>query len=140
VAQQQSKSINDVTEAELAVLRLLWEQPAAPIRGIMQTLYPAGTQSDYATVQKLLERLEAKRCVMRDASAVPHRFSAAVGRGELIGRRLREMADKLCGGSIAPLVTNLVESRALTPREIGQLRELIDRLDKTPKHPAKKRR
>ena len=140
MAQQQPKPAGDVTEAELAVLRLLWERPASPIRDIMRELYPAGTQSDYATVQKLLERLEAKRCVPRDASEVPHRFSAAVGRGELIGRRLREMADKLCGGSVAPLVTNLVESRALTPREIGQLRELIDRLDKTPKNPAKKRR
>lgn len=137
---QQPKPVGDVTEAELAVLRLLWGQPAAPIREIMQQLYPAGTQSDYATVQKLLERLEAKRCVTRNASEVPHRFSAAVGRGELIGRRLREVADKLCGGSVAPLVTSLVESRALTPREIGQLRELIDRLDKSPKTNAKKRR
>ena len=127
------KQVADVTEAELAVLRLLWEQPDSPIREIMQRLYPSGTPSDYATVQKLLERLEQKRCVARDASAVPHKFSAAVGRGELIGRRLREMADKLCGGSVAPLVTNLVESRALTPREIGELRELIDRLDRTPR-------
>ena len=134
------KPVNDVTEAELAVLRLLWEQPASPIREIMRKLYPAGTASDYATVQKLLERLEGKWCVTRDASEVPHRFSAAVGRGELIGRRLREMADKLCGGSVAPLVTNLVESRALTPREIGQLRELIDRLDTRSKNSAKKRR
>jgi len=136
----QQKPINDVTEAELAVLQVLWDTPASPIREIMRTLYPAGTPSDYATVQKLLERLEQKRCVTRDASAVPHKFSAAVARGELIGRRLREMADKLCGGSVAPLVTNLVESRALTPREIGELRQLIDRLDKTAKSPAKKRR
>ena len=140
MAQQQQRSAGDVTEAELAVLQLLWAQPASPIREIMQKLYPSGTPSDYATVQKLLERLEAKRCVTRDASAVPHRFSAAVGRGELIGRRLREMADKLCGGSVAPLVTNLVESRALTPREIGELRELIDRLDRAPKNSVKKRR
>jgi predicted transcriptional regulator len=58
----------------------------------------------------------------------------------LIGRRLREMADKLCGGSVAPLVTNLVESRALTPIEIGQLRELIDKLDRTPTNKPRKRR
>lgn len=135
-----AKLTNDVTEAELAVLRLLWEMPAAPIREIMLRLYPAGTQSDYATVQKLLERLEQKRCVRRDASQVPHRFSAAVGRGDLIGRRLREMADKLCGGSVAPLVTSLVESRSLTADEINQLRELIDRLDQSSTPNTKKRR
>jgi predicted transcriptional regulator len=39
------------------------------------------------------------------------------------------VADKLCGGSMTPLITSLVESRALTRRELGELRELIDRLD-----------
>jgi predicted transcriptional regulator len=135
-----AKVTSDVTEAELAVLQMLWHMPMSPIREIMRRLYPAGTQSDYATVQKLLERLEQKGCVERDASEVPHRFSAAIARRDLIGRRLREMADKLCGGSVAPLVTSLVESHALTPSEIDELRELIDRLDQSPKPPAKKRR
>jgi BlaI family transcriptional regulator, penicillinase repressor len=70
---------------------------------------------------------------------VPHRFAAAVGRGELIGRRLRAMADKLCGGSLSPLLTNLVESRSLTPREISDLRGLIDQLDRKTKSNAKRR-
>jgi BlaI family transcriptional regulator, penicillinase repressor len=118
----------DVTDAELAILRRLWDGGTATIRQLTDELYPGGGASRYATVQKLLERLEGKRHVTRDADDVPHRFSAAVGRAELIGRRLRTMADKLCDGSLAPLLTNLVESRALTPREIGELRDLIDRL------------
>ena len=126
----------DVTDAELAVLKRLWAAGSATIRDITDALYPGGGASRYATVQKLLERLETKGHVSRDAGGVPHRFAAAVDRPELIGRRLRSMADKLCGGSLAPLLTNLVESRALTSREIGELRDLIDRLDRTPRSNA----
>jgi BlaI family penicillinase repressor len=123
----------DVTETELAVLEELWAADAADepatIRAISDRLYPGGGAAHYATVQKLLERLEAKNFVRRDDSAMAHRFTASVKRDELIGRRLRAMADKLCGGSMTPLITSLVESRALTKRELSELRELIDKLD-----------
>lgn len=122
----------DVTEAELAVLRGLWERSPGTIRELTERLYPGGSTSHYATVQKLLERLEDKGFVTRDASGSPHRFVAAVGQGELIGRRLREMAEKLAGGSVVPLVTQLVKGRALSKSEIGELRELIDELDRRP--------
>ena len=120
----------DVTEAELAVMEQLWlaAEPAT-IRAITERLYPRGGAAHYATVQKLLERLEGKAFVRRDAGAIPHKFSPAVGRDELIGRRLRAVAEKLCGGSMTPLLTSLVESRSLTKRELAELRELIDRLD-----------
>ena len=132
----------DVTEAELAVLEQLWAAAGEPatIRTITERLYPRGGSAHYATVQKLLERLEAKSCVRRDDSDIPHRFSAAVGRDQLIGRRLRAVADKLCGGSMTPLLTNLVESRALNARELAELRELIDRLDAKPAAARKARR
>src|SRR5687767_2026925 len=102
----------DVTETELAVLEQLWAAAAADepatIRAISDRLYPGGGAAHYATVQKLLERLEAKKFVRRDDSAMAHRFTASVKRDELIGRRLRAMADKLCGGSMTPLITSLV--------------------------------
>lgn len=121
----------DVTETELAVLEQLWaaDEPAT-IRSISERLYPNGGAAHYATVQKLLERLEAKKFVRRDDSALAHRFTPAVAREELIGRRLRAVADKLCGGSMTPLITSLVESQALTKRELSELRELIERLDR----------
>src|SRR5688572_4327902 len=81
------KPQQDVTDAELAVLQHLWDVGQTTIRAITDALYPGGGASRYATVQKLLERLEAKGHVTRDAGTVPHRFSAKVGRRELIGRR-----------------------------------------------------
>jgi predicted transcriptional regulator len=77
----------------------------------------------------LLERLESKGYVRRDRSASVHVFAAAVGRDELIGRRLRSIADKLCGGSLTPLLSHLIQSRSLSARERQSLRELIENLD-----------
>ena len=124
-----SKTKRDVTEAELAVLRELWERGPATIRDLTDRLYPDGSASSYATVQKLLERLEAKACVARNRVEVPHVFAAAVARDELIAQRLEALADSLCEGSIAPLLTNLVGQRRLSESERDALRALVDNLD-----------
>jgi predicted transcriptional regulator len=129
----------DVTEAELSVLQVLWEKGPATIRQITDALYPDGGASHYATVQKLLERLEAKRCVRRDRSLYVHVFSAAIDRDELIGRRLRAVAETLCGGSLTPLLTHLARAKPLTDEERRALRALIDEPDPASKPKGKHR-
>jgi len=47
----------------------------------------------------------------------------------VIGRRLQDMAEKLCGGSLTPLLTHLVRHRQLSARERQELRDLIDEAD-----------
>lgn len=122
----------DVTEAELAVLEVLWAEGSAPIRRIVDLVYPAGGAAQYATVQKLLERLEAKHCVERDRSGFAHQFRAAVQREDLIGRRLQDVAAKLCEGSLTPLLLHLVQGVRLSPQERDALRKLVDQPDDAP--------
>jgi predicted transcriptional regulator len=121
---------HDVTDAELAVLQVLWDEGEATIRRLTDALYPGGGDVAYATVQKLLERLEAKGHVARDRSGHAHRFRARTDRDTLVGRRLRAMAEKLCGGLMAPLLTHLVRAETLSARERQELRALIDELDR----------
>ena len=128
-----ARTPRDVTSAELAVLQALWNQRSATIRRLTDILYPKGTNAHYATVQKLLERLESKGCVERDRRVWPHAFEAKVDREELISRRLHAMAQTLCDGSVAPLLTNLVRGKRLSAEERQSLRELLDELDKKPK-------
>jgi len=66
--------------------------------------------------------------VRRDRSETVHAFSATVGREELIGRRLRNVAEQLCGGSLAPLITHLVTAEKMSAEERRELRELIERM------------
>jgi predicted transcriptional regulator len=122
--------VHDVTDAELAVLQALWERGEATIRQLTDAIYPEGTPSHYGTVQKLLERLEVKGCVRRDRNSWPHSFAPAVSRDELIGLRLRVMAEKLCGGSLSPLLTHLVEFERLSPQQLQTLRDRLDELDR----------
>ena len=125
----------DVTDTELSILQALWDRQPATIRQLTEVLYPRGGQAHYATVQKLLDRLEAKGFVRRRRGGGPHEFEATIGRDELIGRRLEDVAEKLCGGSLTPLLTHLVRTRRLTSRERRELRDLIDQLDA--KNPAR---
>ena len=118
-----------VADAELAVLKILWDRGASTIRRITDLLYPDGETSHYATVQKLLERLQAKSCVRRRAEGRGHVYSAAVERNDLIAHRLRETADKLCEGSLTPLLTHLVSATKLTRKELAALRAIVDGRD-----------
>jgi predicted transcriptional regulator len=134
-----ARTPQDVTEAELAVLQVLWDQGPATIRQITDVLYPDGTTAHYATVQKLLERLESKRHVTRDRRPAAHAFRAAIDRDELIGRRLQAVAEQLCGGSLTPLLTHLVRAQCLSPQERHDLRDLINELDRQKKGKADRR-
>jgi predicted transcriptional regulator len=124
-----ARTPQDVTDAELAVLQALWAGGPATIRRLTAVIYPEGGTAYYATVQKLLERLESKNCIRRERASGAHVFSATIRQEELIGRRLRAMAAKLCGGSLTPLLTQLVKAERLTARERQELRALIDELD-----------
>ena len=125
-----SQRNQDVTEAELALLQVLWDDGPATIRQLVERVYKQTGTSVYATVQKLLDRLEAKGCVERERGGPVHIFRAAINRDELIGRRLRAVADSLCGGSLSPLLTHLVEGRGLSEQERRELRGLIEKLDR----------
>jgi BlaI family penicillinase repressor len=119
------KSIN-VTEYELAVLEVLWRRRSATIREITEEVYGEFSTTAYATVQKLLERLERKACVSRDRSAFAHVFRATIDRSDLIGQELESLAEKLCGGSLTPLLVHLAESTKLTDRQRKMLRKLVN--------------
>lgn len=130
----------DITEAELVLMHRLWDAGRASIRQLTDLLYPAGGAAQYATVQKQLERLEAKGFVTRDRSLFVHVFEPAVDRDELIGRRLRTMAEKLCGGSLVPILSHLARTKALSPQERQALRELIDDGGELPRQKGKQRK
>lgn len=118
--------LQDVTDAELAVLHLLWQQGASAVRPLAETLYPdRSTPAGVATVQKLLERMEDKGCVARQKGTGPQVFEATVARDDLIDRRLRVMANQLCEGSLTPLLTNLVKAGKLSNKERQELKELL---------------
>ncbi len=116
----------DLSEAEIEVLKALWDLGPAPVREINRELAARGRRWAYTTVSTLLLRLTAKGCVASDGSAVPHIFRATVSRDEMLERRLRDTADEFCDGEPAPLVLALVQRHRFTPEELARFQRLLD--------------
>jgi BlaI family transcriptional regulator, penicillinase repressor len=122
-------NIEPVTDGELSILEVIWEQGTPTTRDIAAAVYEKVSDSKMASVQKLLERLETKGCVSRDRRERAHRFGAMVSREDFLRHRLQGLADRHCDGAIVPLVTTLLRSKkGLSKKNGEQLRQLIDEL------------
>jgi len=115
-----------LANAELAVMEQLWEKKSLTARQLREKLYPDSTKAQHGTVQRLLQRLEDKGYIERDRSQFVHLFSARVSRQMYAGNQLELLAEKLTGGSLAPLITHLVEKKKLSREEIDRLRVILD--------------
>jgi BlaI family penicillinase repressor len=118
-----------LANAELAVMELLWTEERATARHIREQLYPEG-KNQHGTVQRLLQRLEEKGYVRRQAGLPVHLFSATVSREDYATGQLESLADRLTGGSLAPIMTRLVEQKRISHSEIARLRRILDEHDR----------
>lgn len=115
-----------LANAELAVMEQLWQQKRMTARDIREQLYPGASRAQHGTVQRLLQRLGDKGFIDRDRELPVHLFSAAISRQAYAGSQLETLADKLTGGSLAPLITHLMQEKKISRKEIEQLRRILD--------------
>lgn len=115
-----------LTNAELAVMELLWDRERLTARQIREALYPDAEKAQHGTVQRFLQSLEAKGFVARDRSLPVHLFSATVDRETYAGRQLESLADRLTGGSLAPFLSHLLAAERIAPDELARLRRMLD--------------
>ena len=118
-----------ISEAELEVLKALWDLGPSTVRVVNAALQERDRRWAYTTVLTLLQRLEAKGYTRSDKARPAHVFAAVVSREQLLGRQLRNLADRLCDGTASPLLLALVEDGRLSAKDVRELRRLLDRLD-----------
>lgn len=127
--------LQPLANAELAIMNLLWQQDRMTARHIREELYPDETKAQHGTVQRLLQRLEDKGYIKRDRSIGIHFFTAAIDRKAYAGNQLESLASRLTGGSLAPLITHLVETKKISRNDLEELREILNEtLDKGKKN------
>lgn len=119
-------AIPPLANAELAVMELLWDEGPLTARHLRERLYPGAEKAQHGTVQRLLQRLEDKAFVERDRDLPVHLFCASVTREEYAGSQLESLAQRLTGGSLAPLVTHLVEQKRISRADIERLRQILE--------------
>lgn len=119
-----------VTDAELAVLKILWQRGPLTAKAITNAIYPDGAESEFASVHSFLQRLERKGLVDRDRSSYVHSFSATVSQADVAGQELETLAARLGEKSIAPLIMQLVEQKRLSEKEVAEIRKLLNKYPK----------
>ena len=115
-----------IPNSELAVMELLWRKGRLPARQILERLYPDSATSQHGAVQSLLRRLMQKGFVVRDRDVGVYLFSAVPSREEYAGDRLDALAGRLTGGSVVPIITQLLAADRLPREEIERLRRILE--------------
>lgn len=135
MAPRQHKPTPAITDAELTILKALWDGGPATVRELLARL---GTEWAYTTVQTLVGRLVDKGHVRADRRDLAHVFAATTARDELAHRRVGEVADALLDGAVAPLVLRLVEKGRFTAAEIESFRRLLREAERRSRGPEER--
>ena len=124
-----SKRDYELGEAELEVLRILWEVGPLTVREVLERLHDRNRKIAYTTVLTFLTRLEQKGYVSSDKDEQAYRYKAKVSRQSVAKSRVRSLLEQLYDGAAGPMVLQLIENEKFTDDEISQLRKLIDGVD-----------
>src|SRR5581483_12454578 len=112
------------TDAELAILRVLWARGPSTVRQVAEAL---GKDTGYTTALKLLQIMTEKQLVVRDESERTHVYAAASTEDQTQRQLVSDLVDRAFGGSAAKLVLQALAAKKATPAELAEIRKLIDR-------------
>jgi predicted transcriptional regulator len=113
------------TDAELAILRVLWERGASTVRQVHEAL--AGTrETGYTTTLKLMQIMTDKGLVKRNETARTHVYSPMAGQEQTERQLVQDLVDRAFGGSAAQLVLRALAADGTTDAELREIRRLID--------------
>jgi predicted transcriptional regulator len=113
------------TDAELAILRVLWSRGPSTVRQVHDAL-TGERATGYTTALKLLQIMSEKGLVARDETDRSHVYSARLSEGETQRQLLDDLLGRAFGGSATKLVMQALSADKATPAELAEIRRLID--------------
>jgi len=117
-----------ISEAEWAVMELLWDKSPQTSAVLCEALGKT-RQWKRATVMTLLSRLIAKGVIATEGTGRPWSYASAVPRERCIAQETRGFLDRLFNGALLPMVAHCLEHQKLSPKELSDLRALLDQAD-----------
>jgi BlaI family transcriptional regulator, penicillinase repressor len=115
------------TDAELAILTVLWRLGPSTVRDVHEALHPTqGT--GYTTVLKLMQLMAQKGLVIRDETSRSHVYRAATAAAQTQRRLIGDLMDRAFAGSASQLVMRALSVKRASPEELEQIRTLLDQL------------
>ena len=110
------------TDAELAILRVLWTRGPSTVRQIAEVM---GRESGYTTFLKLLQIMTEKRLVVRDESSRTHVYEAAYSQDQTQRQLVTDLLERAFDGSAAQLVLQALAAAKSSPEELAEIRKLL---------------
>jgi len=114
-----------LTPAELEIMKVLWETGGGTVRSVREKL-PGHPGPAYNTVQTLLNILHRKGKVKRTLKGKSYEYAPKVSREGAVSHAIRDLLDRLFGGSAEDLVMTLLKDRHLTPEKLEHLKQLVE--------------
>jgi len=114
------------TDAELAILRVLWERGPSTVRQVHDVLVERVGPTAYTTALKLLQIMTEKGLVRRDDTDRTHVYQARLSEEQTQRQLVRDLLDRAFGGSSSKLVLQALSARRATAEELGEIRKLIE--------------
>jgi predicted transcriptional regulator len=116
------------TDAELAILEVLWRRGPSTVREVHEAL--AERQTGYTTVLKLMQIMVDKRLLARDEAQRSHVYRPLADQERTRRLLVAELCDKAFGGSAVELVMHALSEKKATPAELAEIRGIIDDYEK----------
>ena len=121
---RRKKTIDSLTPLELQIMQVLWSEGPGNVQHVQRAL-AAETELAYNTVQTMLNILERKGRVQRTLEGRAFVYSAVVSEETVLGQAVRDLVERMFGGSSEQLVMSLIKSRQVDPERIADLSRRI---------------
>ena len=120
---------NKPTESELDILSVLWERELATVREVYEVLNKTKPMG-YTTVLKLMQIMDEKGLVTRDTQTKAHFYRANLEQKEAQQSYVRNLLDKVFGGSAKQLVLQALETQPASAEEMKEIRRILKQAEK----------
>ena len=123
------RTIPQPTDAELAILKVLWQQGPSTVRQVNEIINqdrPTG----YTTTLKLMQIMSEKGLVDRDLSKRTHVYKAKVAEETTQGRFVKDIIDKVFSGSAEKLVMKALSAKKISPAELAKIKNMLNEMEK----------
>jgi BlaI family penicillinase repressor len=116
------------TEREMAILGVLWTRGPSTVRDIHEALHQ-NVETGYTTTLKLMQIMVEKGLLVREDDGRRHIYRPALSEEKTQKQLLGDLLDKVFAGSAAKLVMRALAARKVSPKELQQIRELLDEME-----------
>jgi predicted transcriptional regulator len=112
-----------LTKLELQIMQVIWKRGTSNVNAVQEGLEQ---QLAYTTVQTMLNILERKGKLKRKLRGRAYEYSATVTEAKALNHAVRDLVDRMFGGSSEELVMSLIKNRQIDAGKIAKLSKKLD--------------